>query len=309
MRNTALNPGLTLPLLILAHYTRKGQQLSYGLETALRRLKFLVYLGIVRLLNGFLSRGAQNNWTSSKYEWNKEVIVITGGSDGIGKNIALLLADKGVKIASLDIRPPTYAPRMPILPNSHHPMGSDGLCLGPNISHYTCDITSASSVREVAETVRSTLGNPTILINNAGIATGLTILSGTDESVQRTFEVNSLSHFRLVREFVPAMVDANHGTVVTIASIAACVSTANIVDYSCSKSAALAFHEGLATELKLTHKAPKVRTLCVCPSWGTYTRSPNCHFPTVFRVVEHVLRVLYSKDTSYSSALTRERKY
>ena len=192
--------------------------------------------------------------------------VITGGSDGIGKNIALLLADKDVKIASLDIRPPTYAPRKPI-PPKFPSMEFKVLSLGPNISHYTCDITSASSVREVAETVRSTLGNPTILINNAGIATGLTILSGTDESVKRTFEVNSLSHFRLVREFVPAMIDANHGTIVTIASIAACVSTANIVDYSCSKSAALAFHEGLAAELKLTYKAPKVRTLCVCPSW------------------------------------------
>ena len=134
-----------------------------------------------------------------------------------------------------------------------------------SIRHYQCDITS--DCREVAASIRSTFGNPTILINNAGIATGLSILSSTDESVQRTFDVNTFSHFRFVREFVPAMVSANHGTIVTIASIAACVSTSKIVDYSCSKSAALAFHEGLAAELKVTYKAPKVRTLCVCPSW------------------------------------------
>ena len=138
---------------------------------------------------------------------------------------------------------------------------------GPTITHYTCDITSASSVSETAGIIRSTFGDPTILINNAGIATGLTVLSSTDESVQKTFAVNTFAHFRLVREFLPAMVSANHGTVVNVASIAAAVSTANIVDYSCSKSAALAFHEGLAVELKLLYKAPKVRTIAVCPSY------------------------------------------
>lgn len=63
------------------------------------------------------------------------------------------------------------------------------------------------------------------------------------------------------------MISANHGTVVTIASIAACVPASSLVDYSCSKSAALAFHEGLAAELKTLYEAPKVRTVCVCPSW------------------------------------------
>ena len=46
-----------------------------------------------------------------KHVWDKEVAVVTGGSDGIGKNIALLLAEKGVKVVSLDIRPPTYESR------------------------------------------------------------------------------------------------------------------------------------------------------------------------------------------------------
>lgn len=70
-----------------------------------------MYIGIARVINGFLSRGAQNNWQSSKYEWEKEIAVITGGSDGIGKNIAFLLAERGVKIASLDKQPPTFESR------------------------------------------------------------------------------------------------------------------------------------------------------------------------------------------------------
>ena len=106
--NTALNPALSLPVLLLAYYTRQGRRLTSGHETALHRLKILVYIGLARLLNAYLSRRAQNNWTSAQYDWEKEVAVITGGSDGIVKHIALLLAEKGVKIASLDIRPPTY---------------------------------------------------------------------------------------------------------------------------------------------------------------------------------------------------------
>lgn len=55
--------------------------------------------------------------------------------------------------------------------------------------------------------------------------------------------------------------------IVTIASLAAFVTPPQLVDYACTKAAALAFHEGLAQELKNRHHAPKVRTLCICPSW------------------------------------------
>ena len=159
-----------------------------------------------------------------------------------------------------------------MLVSTHSPSGildlsPSQLLSGPNIHHFTCDITSPEAVAEVAASVRTTLGNPTILINNAGIASGQPIINTTDASVERTFAVNILAHFRLVREFLPSMVTTNHGTVVTTASCAALLSTPAIVDYSCTKSAALAFHEGLAAELSTMYKAPKVRTICVCPAW------------------------------------------
>lgn len=79
--------------------------------------------------------------------------------------------------------------------------------------------------------------------------------------------MNILSHFRLVKEFLPAMISANHGTVVTTASLAASVTSSGFVDYCCTKAAALAFHEGLAAELKTEYSAPKVRTVCILPGW------------------------------------------
>jgi short-subunit dehydrogenase len=67
----------------------------------------------------------------------------------------------------------------------------------------------------------------------------------------------------MVREFLPSMIEKNHGHVVTIASMASFIGLGDMVEYSCTKASALAFHEGLRQELRLWYKAPKVRTTCV----------------------------------------------
>jgi len=178
---------------------------------------------------------------------------------------------------------------------------------GHDIHHFTCDITSPEAVSNTAASVRSTLGHPTILINNAGIGTDLTILKSTDTSVERVFAVNVLSHFRLVREFLPPMVTANHGTVVTIASCAAVLTAPRIVDYSCTKAAALAFHEGLAGELATQYDAPKVRTICVCPSWVQTSMTKSIEVPDKFLLpmqkVETVAEKVVQKILSGSSGV------
>jgi all-trans-retinol dehydrogenase (NAD+) len=132
-----------------------------------------------------------------------------------------------------------------------------------NVHYFKCDITSTSAIATVAREIRSTIGTPTILINNAGVARGKTILDSTEKDVRFTFDVNTLSHYFLAKEFVPAMVARNHGMIVTVASMAAYVTVANMVDYAASKAAALSFHEGLATELKTRYNAPKVRTVVI----------------------------------------------
>jgi all-trans-retinol dehydrogenase (NAD+) len=67
------------------------------------------------------------------------------------------------------------------------------------------------------------------------------------------------------------MTAANHGIVVTVASLAAYVTAPNMVDYASSKAAALAFHEGLAAELKTRYSAPKVRTILITQG---FTKTP-----------------------------------
>lgn len=64
-------------------------------------------------MNNFLNQGAANNWTNDVYDWRKEIVVVTGGSDGIGAIIVKLLAERGIKIANLDIQEPKYVGAYP----------------------------------------------------------------------------------------------------------------------------------------------------------------------------------------------------
>lgn len=240
---TLLDPWKILPLYALSQYTIKGQDLGASHPKLLKALRQLAALALLTRLSSWLTRRTLNNNISDTYDWNKEIVVLTGGSNGIGQRIATLLGEKGIKVAILDITPPTSTPN--------------------SIRFYQCDITSPTEIAHAATQIRSSFGRPTILINNAGVCTGKTILSSTPEQTTRMFNINTLSHYILAREFLPDMVSANHGMVVTVASQAGYAVTPNMVDYSASKAAAIAFHEGLAAELVTRYSAPRVRSILV----------------------------------------------
>jgi all-trans-retinol dehydrogenase (NAD+) len=132
--------------------------------------------------------------------------------------------------------------------------------LASNVHYYKADISKSSEISTIAKVIRKEYGDPTVLINNAGIAVCRPILSETEEQIRRAFDVNTIAHFLIVKEFVPAMVQQNHGHIVTVASMSSYSVHAQNIDYSCSKASALAFHEGLAQEIKSRYSAPKVRT-------------------------------------------------
>ena len=72
-------------------------------------------MGLVRWANEVLNRGVLDNWQGDKYDWDKEIVLVTGGSDGIGKALVLLLAERGIKTVVLDIRPLTFEDSKPTI--------------------------------------------------------------------------------------------------------------------------------------------------------------------------------------------------
>ncbi|OCL08753.1 NAD(P)-binding protein [Glonium stellatum] len=265
VQNVALNPVLTGALLLaltqgppairerLLHRVASLVDNTRVLGLA-KTLKWLFALGLVARVNRVLNTAALNAWRwgseKKRWDWKKEVAVVTGGCSGIGEAIVKGLMKKGIKVAVIDIQP---------LP--------DGLQSYADVKFYQCDITSSPAVQEAADWIRSDLGSPSILVNNAGIALAHTILDTSDEWLHKIFDVNLLSNFTTVKAFLPDMIAKNKGHIVTVASTGSFVSVAGLVDYSSTKAGVFAFHEGLNQELKHRYAAPAVLTTSVHPNW------------------------------------------
>lgn len=104
-----------------------------------------------------------------------------------------------------------------------HARTKSRLQLASNVHYFKCDITSRKEIAAVAKQIRSKVGYPTVLINNAGVARGKSILESKEKDIRFTFDVNTLAHYWIVQEFLPSLVENNHGIVVTVASIASWV--------------------------------------------------------------------------------------
>ena len=169
-----------------------------------------------------------------------------------------------------------------MVPTQRHHLPSVKLTPSPAeralIRYYKCDITSRDAIHAAADAIRSDLGSPSILVNNAGIGNAWTILDIPADSLAKLFDINLISHWSTVQEFLPDMIANKKGHVLSVASLASFVALAGAVDYSCTKAALLAFHEGLTQELKHRYKCPQIKTTIVHPGW---TKSAITSHPAI----------------------------
>ncbi|VUC29348.1 unnamed protein product [Clonostachys rosea] len=213
--------------------------------------------GAILWAHRVLNELALNSWNfgpATNWDWPNEIAAITGGSSGIGKALAEKLLEKGVRVAVVDIQ------QLPESLKEHS-----------GVHFYQCDVSDGASVSAAAEAIRDEVGSPSILVNNAGIAAHHNILACDEAYLRKIFGVNCFANWFTTREFLPSMIQANKGHVVTVASLASFFCFGGIADYAGSKAAARAFHEALGTELKHRYKAPSVLTTIVHPH---YVRTP-----------------------------------
>ncbi|PIL37304.1 hypothetical protein GSI_00997 [Ganoderma sinense ZZ0214-1] len=178
-----------------------------------------------------------------RLDWGDQLVVVTGGSSGIGELIANTLAVRNVTVVVLDVNP--------IVTENY------------NIAYYKCDVSKWEEVERVSKQITEELGHPTMLINNAGVVQGKTLVDLSPEDIRQTLSVNTLAHFWILKAFLPEMIKKNKGHIINVSSVSGMVGMARLTDYGASKAALINLHESLRYELDHVYKAPSVRTTLV----------------------------------------------
>jgi len=217
----------------------------------------------------------------------EEVIVITGGARGLGLLIAEVYGMRGATVAVLDI---------------------EELEAGEarGVTAYKCDVGDSTQVARVAAQIEKELGAPTILINNAGVVNGKSLLDLPIEDIKNSINVNLLAHFYTIKAFLPGMLREGRGTIVTVSSVIGKSGAAQLTDYAAAKAGLSAMHVSLAAELR---QYPEIKTILVTPGQLSTplfagVQTPSSFLAPIIEPVEVAKEIIASIDGGSSADLT-----
>lgn len=152
-----------------------------------------------------------------------QIAVVTGASRGIGKAIALHLAEANFRVACVSTRVEQASQVAEGLPGEGH--------LG-----FGCDIANSAAVDALTSGVVEKMGVPAALVNNAGITQDTLVLRMKNEDWDRVIQTNLTGTFYMIRAFSKAMMRARYGRIVNISSIIASTGAAGQANYAASKA-------------------------------------------------------------------------
>jgi len=178
------------------------------------------------------------------------VAVVTGAGRGIGRRVALVLAEEGFKVAANDLNAPDATV------GELRSAGAEALAL-PG------DISDEATVRGMVEAVTEEFGRIDVLVNNAGISTIVPAEETTLADWNRTLAVNLTGPFLMCREFGRAMLEAGSGSIVNVSSVAGLLGVGDRAAYNASKHGLV----GLTRTLAAEWGGRGVRANAVCPGW------------------------------------------
>ena len=167
-----------------------------------------------------------------------KIALITGGSRGLGKAMALALAQAGAKIALVardeeKLRTVTDEIRQS----------------GGEAEYFSADVTDHGQVQALKKSVIDRFGQVDILINNAGINIRKPITQFTPEEWHRVLNANLTSVYLLCHAFIPHMTGRGYGRILNMTSIMSHIALPERVVYCTTKAGLLGFTKALALEL------------------------------------------------------------
>jgi NAD(P)-dependent dehydrogenase (short-subunit alcohol dehydrogenase family) len=189
-------------------------------------------------------------------ELKDKVVVITGGSGGIGRAMARAFLDegtKGVMLADLDAA---------AVANAARELGCDGMA---------CDVTDEAQVIALVERTRQLHGPVDLFCSNAG-AGGRGVLTDAANAVwQKQWDLHVMSHLYAARAVLPQMIERGSGYLLNTASAAGLLAAMGSGPYSVTKAAAVK----LAEFLSITHGDDGIKVSVLCPQGVNTAMAPR----------------------------------
>jgi NAD(P)-dependent dehydrogenase (short-subunit alcohol dehydrogenase family) len=184
------------------------------------------------------------------------VALVTGAARGIGRAIAIALAEAGADVAVADVHPEPFAGerwyrlRARVSgPEEEVPTAGAVAATGRRAMSLPVDVADADGVVEAVAACTAELGAPDILVNNAGIVNNIAgIADMAPDAWQHELQVNLSGMFHTVRATVPSMVERGWGRVINLSSIAALSPGLGQPAYAASKAGVIGFTKAVAQE-------------------------------------------------------------
>lgn len=178
-------------------------------------------------------------------EMKDKVVIVTGGTSGIGYEAAKKLAGMGAIVYAAARKERTFEES--------------------NIRYHYLDVTDAESCRKLFEDVAAEHGRIDVLVADAGITADALTVKMTDEQFDRVIAVNLKGIFNIVRYVGPYMEKQGWGSIVNISSIVGEQGNIGQVNYSASKGAVISMTKTWAKEF--SRKGARVRVNAVAPGY------------------------------------------
>jgi len=171
---------------------------------------------------------------------SNKVAIVTGSARGIGKAIALKLAEVGADVVVNDI--PAASEALKATANEIKALGRKSLAL-------TADVSSSEDVNKFIEAAAAQLGRIDILVNNAGVTRDQLIMRMTDEEWDTVLNIDLKSAFLCSRAVIRYMMKQRWGRIISIASVVGLGGNAGQANYASAKAGIIGLTKSIAKEV------------------------------------------------------------